>query len=59
MTDIVDIEDIKTFDWKELHGKTVRVYVYEEEGIQISALYDADSEEFLIVSIKTLGGNHG
>ena len=59
MNDFLDVEDIKIFDWKELHGKTVRVYVYEEEGIQISALYDADSEEFFIVGVKTLGENHG
>ena len=47
-------EDIKAFNWKELDGKTVRVYVYEEEGVQISALYEADTQEFFIVSIKQL-----
>ncbi len=59
MNEFIDIEDIKTFDWKEIHGKTVSVYVYEEDGVQISSLYEEESEEFFIVSIKTLGGNHG
>lgn len=59
MSDSIDTDDIKTFDWKELHGKTVSVIVYEEDGVQISSLYEAESKEFFVVSIKTIGGNHG
>lgn len=54
MSDSIDTDDIKTFDWKELHGKTVSVIVYEEDGVQISSLYEAESKEFFVVSIKTL-----
>lgn len=47
-------ENIKTFNWKELDGKTVRVVVTEDSGVQIGALYDAERHEFFIVSVKTL-----
>ena len=45
-------EEISTFEWKELHSKNVRVFVYEEAGFQISALYEPESQEFYIVSVK-------
>ena len=45
-------EEISTFEWKELHNKSVKVFVYEEAGFQISALYEPESQEFYIVSVK-------
>ncbi len=57
MSDFISGEDIKTFNWQELDGKTVRVYVYEEEGVQTSALYEAETQMFFIVSIKKLEEN--
>lgn len=47
-----DKDDIETFNWKELHGKDVRVLVCEVEGIQIAALLEHESGEFFIVKVK-------
>lgn len=54
MTDFISEEDIKTFNWKELDGKEVRVYVYDQEGVQIVALHERETQEFFIVSFKNL-----
>ena len=50
-------EDATTFNWMELHGKDVRVFVYEEEGYQISVLYEPLVHEFFIISVKQIGEN--
>lgn len=50
-------EDVATFNWKELHGKDVKVFVYEEDeedGVQVGALYEPESGEFFIVHVKVL-----
>lgn len=57
MTNLVNEEDIFTFNWKELHGKNVKVLVHEEEGIQVGALYEPESGEFFIVHVKVLEEN--
>lgn len=54
MSSLITEDDIKTFNWKELHGKDVRVLVYEESNVQIAALYEPEKEEFFIVSVKQL-----
>ena len=51
---LISKEDISTFNWKELHGKDVKVLVYEEEGVQVGALYEPESGEFFIVHVKVL-----
>jgi hypothetical protein len=55
MTDFTNEEDIRTFNWSELDGKTVRVIITEDSGCQIVGLYCADTEEVFIVSVKQLG----
>lgn len=45
-------DDLETFNWKELHGKDVRILVCEAEGIQIAALLEHESGEFFIVNVK-------
>jgi hypothetical protein len=52
---MLDRDDIETFNWKELHGKDVRVLVCEAEGVQISALLENESGEFFIVNVKQIG----
>lgn len=52
---MIDKEDIETFNWIELHGKDVRVLVYDVEGVQISALLEHESGEFFIVNVKQIG----
>ena len=49
---MIQDEEIGTFNWKELHNKNVRVIVTEDSGVQIAALYDPESQEFFIVSVK-------
>ena len=56
MTDFINEEDIKTFNWKELDGKTVRVIITEDSGCQAVGLYCAATEEVFIVSVKRLKG---
>ena len=57
MNEDTEWEDATTFNWMELHGKDVRVLVYEEEGYQISVLYEPLVHEFFIVSVKQIGEN--
>lgn len=45
-------EDVNTFNWRELHGKQVHVIVVEDGGVQSVCLYDAESEEIFVVSVK-------
>ena len=52
---MLDRDDIETFNWKELHGKDVRVRVFDVEGVQISALLEHESGEFFIVNVKQIG----
>ena len=47
-------EDIHTFNWLELDGKTVRVIITEDSGCQAVGLYCSDTEEVFIVSVKQL-----
>lgn len=49
---MIEDEEISTFNWKELDNKNVRVLVTEDSGVQVSALYDPESQEFFIVSVK-------
>lgn len=48
----LDKNDIKTFNWKELDGKDVRVVVVEDSGAEVAALFLTETSEFFIVSIK-------
>lgn len=50
---ILNTEEIKIFNWAELDGKEVKVYVTEAEGVQIAALATKDNH-FYFVSIKQL-----
>ena len=49
---MIEDEEISTFSWKELDSKNVRVIVTEDSGVQVAALYDPESQEFFIVSVK-------
>jgi len=49
---MIEDEEISTFNWKELDNKNVRVLVTEDSGVQVAALYDPESQEFFIVSVK-------
>ena len=50
--EMIEDEQLSTFNWKELDNKNVRVIVTEESGVQVAALYDPESQEFFIVSVK-------
>lgn len=43
-----------TFNWKELDGKDVRVFVHDFEGVQVSMLFDVDGNEFYVVNVKAV-----
>lgn len=49
---MIEDEEISTFNWKELDNKNVRVLVTEDSGVQVAALYDPESQELFIVSVK-------
>jgi len=49
---MIEDEEISTFNWKELDNKNVRVLVTEDSGVQVAALYDPESQEFFIGSVK-------
>ena len=51
---MIQDKEIGTFNWEEIHNKNVRVIVTEDSGVQIAALYDPESREFFIVSVKEI-----
>ena len=51
---MIEDEEISTFNWRELDNKNVRVIVTEDNGVQVAALYDPESQEFFIVSVKEI-----
>lgn len=57
MSSLINEEDISTFKWSELHNKTMRVIVVEDSMMQSAALYDPETQEIFIVSVKALEGN--
>lgn len=54
MTKELEWENVSTFNWKELHNRQVTVIVVEDSGMQSVCLYDAESEEIFVVSVKKL-----
>lgn len=54
--DLITLENLKCFNWKELHGKQVHVIVVEDSGVQSITLYDSLTQEFFVVSVKQIGG---
>lgn len=54
MNSLINEEDISTFNWSELHHRVVRVICVEDSGMQSTALYDAETQELFIVSVKAV-----
>ena len=52
--DLITWDNLKSFNWKELHGKQVHVIVVEDSGVQSITLYDSATKEFFVVSVKKL-----
>ena len=55
--DLITWDNLKSFNWKELHGKQVHVIVVEDSGVQSATLYDSATEEFFVVCVKQIGEN--
>lgn len=52
---MLDIKDIKTFNWKDIDGKTVRVSVTESEGVRVVGLYDTNDHMLYFVEVTQIG----
>jgi hypothetical protein len=42
-------DNIKTFDWKDLHHKDLKIYVTEQEGIRLVCGYDKSEERIYVL----------
>lgn len=52
---MIDIKDIKPFNWKDIDGKTVRVSVTESEGVRVVGLYDKEEQMMYFVEVTQIG----
>ena len=49
-----DLDDIQTFDWSELDGKTVNCFTTQDENVRISFVYCEETDVYYLVDVKEI-----